>query len=214
MNLLIFGPQGSGKGTQAEKLSEKYNLEHIETGQIFRDIALEDSSLGRQIKELNENKEMIPDKITAEVLRSYLKKVPQEKGVILDSAPRTMGQIEPVEKMLAEVGRNVDRAIYISLPFEESFARITKRYNCTKCKKTLVLGKQIQTVEDVCPECGGAIMQRGDDTPDGITKRLNVFYEVTIPVVEHYRKKEILVEVDGNHEVAEVFGDIVAELGN
>lgn len=212
MNILIFGPQGSGKGTQAEKLSEKYGLAHIETGQIFRDIAGEDSPLGRQIKELNENKEMIPDEITVAVLRSYLDKVPAGQGVILDSAPRTQGQIQPVEDMLAALGRNIDKAVYISLPFAESFARITRRYNCVDCKKTLVLGRDIQTLEDKCPDCEGEIMQRGDDTPDGITKRLNVFYEVTIPVVEHYRKRGMLVEVDGNQGVEKVFEEIIAKL--
>lgn len=212
MNIVIFGPQGSGKGTQADKLSEKLNLSHIETGQIFRDIARENSPLGIMIKEYNEKKEMIPDEITIEVLRHYLNQVPTEKGVILDSAPRTIGQIVPVEKMMKENGRPIDKAIYIALPYDESVARITKRYMCTSCLRHVVLGKHIGSASEVCPNCGGLITQRGDDTPDGIAKRLKTFYEVTIPVIEEYRKRGLLIEVDGNMGINEVFEDITEQL--
>ena len=212
MNLIIFGPQGSGKGTQADLLAEKFNLLHIETGQIFRDIAREDSPLGLKIKELNDRKEMIPDEITVDVIKNYIERAAVDQGVILDSAPRTVGQIEPVEKMMDLEDRHIDKAIYITLPYEESVARITKRYACTVCYRHFVLGKHIRFVNDACPTCGGPIMQRGDDTPDGIAKRLKTFYEVTVPVIEKYREKGILVEVDGNQSVEKVFEDIIVRL--
>jgi adenylate kinase len=212
MNLIIFGPQGSGKGTQADLLAEKYNLAHIETGQIFREIGREDSELGRKIKDLNERKEMIPDELTVEVLREKLEVVPIDIGIILDSAPRTAGQVEPIEQMLAELGRPLDKAIYITLPYEESVARITRRYACTLCYRHFVLGNHIQGTEDPCPTCGGPIMQRADDTPDGVAKRLKTFYEVTIPVVEEYRERGMLIEVDGNQSVADVFSKIIEQL--
>lgn len=214
MNLIIFGPQGSGKGTQADLLAAKYDLQHIETGQIFREIGREQTELGKTIKHLNDQKEMIPDDITAEVLETYLEKVPSTMGVILDSAPRTMGQIEPVEKMLAKIDRNVDKAIYITLPYEESIARITKRYACTVCYRHFVLGKDIVSANDPCPTCHGPIMQRGDDTPDGVAKRLKTFYEITVPVIEEYRKKGMLIEVDGDRSKEEVFAEISKALGN
>lgn len=212
MNILIFGPQGSGKGTQADKLAEKYALAHIETGQIFREIARQDTSLGKTIAAFNQRKEMIPDKITIEVLRDALRKIPSNKGVVLDSAPRTQGQIELVEKMMTEAGRNTDKAIYITLPYAESVERITRRYACTVCYRHFVLGKDIQSPQDVCPTCAGPIMQRGDDTPEGIVKRLDTFYEVTVPVIEHYRQKGLLVEVDGNQSVEKVFEEITKKL--
>lgn len=212
MNIIIFGPQGSGKGTQAELLAEKYNLAHIETGQIFREIGREDSELGKKIKEFNDHKEMIPDEITVQVLKKYLEKVLPETGVILDSAPRTLGQIVPVEKMLQEMNRAIDKAIYINLPYDESVARITKRYACTVCYRHFVLGKHISDAEDPCPTCGGPVMQRGDDTPDGVAKRLKTFYDVTVPVIEKYREKGLLIEVDGNQSVEKVFEDIVRQL--
>jgi adenylate kinase len=212
MNLIIFGPQGSGKGTQADLLSEKYHLAHIETGQIFREIGREDSPLGRKIKDLNDRKEMIPDEVTVEVLREKLEVVPVDMGIILDSAPRTVGQVEPIEQMLAELARPIDKAIYIALPYEESILRITKRYACTVCYRHFVIGKHIQGMEDVCPTCGGPIMQRGDDTPEGVAKRLKTFYEVTIPVIEEYRQRGMLIEVDGNQEVEKVFSEITEQL--
>jgi adenylate kinase len=209
MNLIIFGPQGSGKGTQAELLAEKYNLAHIETGQIFREIGREKSELGKKIKDLNDRKELIPDDVTVEVLREKLKVVPIDMGIILDSAPRTTGQVEPVEQMLAELRRPIDKAIYITLAYDESVVRITKRYACTVCYRHFVLGKHIHEIEAPCPTCGGPIMQRPDDTPEGVTKRLKTFYEVTIPVVEEYRERGMLIEVDGSQGVEEVFTEIV-----
>jgi len=213
MNIIIFGPQGSGKGTQADLLAEKYNLAHIETGQIFREIGRADSELGKKIKDLNDRKEMIPDDVTVEVLREKLKVVPIDMGIILDSAPRTTGQVEPIEQMLAELARPIDKAIYITLAYDESVARITKRYACTVCYRHFVIGKHITGHEQPCPTCGGPIMQRPDDTPDGVAKRLKTFYEVTIPVVDEYRERGMLIEVDGEQSVENVFAEIVKELG-
>ena len=212
MNLIIFGPQGSGKGTQADLLAEKFNLAHIETGQIFREIGRENSDLGRKIKDLNDRKEMIPDEVTVEVLREKLQVVPIDMGIILDSAPRTTGQVEPIEQMLAELRRPVDKAIYIALPYDESVARIVKRYACTVCYRHFVIGKHINGHEEPCPTCGGPIMQRPDDTPEGVAKRLKTFYEVTIPVVDEYRERGMLIEVNGEQSVEKVFEDILKGL--
>jgi len=212
MNIIIFGPQGSGKGTQADLLAQKFNLAHIETGLIFREIARDDSELGRIVKALNEQKEMIPDDITIDVLRHSLEKVPAGMGVIIDSAPRTFGQILGVEQMLDEMKFPIDKAIYIKLPYAESIARISKRYACTVCYRHFVLGNQIKDVHEHCPTCGGPVMQRGDDTPEGITKRLDTFYKITIPVIEHYRNQGLLIEIDGNKKVEKVFSDIIEKL--
>lgn len=212
MNLIIFGPQGSGKGTQADLLAARFNLEHIETGQIFREIGRENSELGKKIKDLNEKKELVPDEITVDVIQKSLEKVPLETGVILDSAPRTMGQIEPVEKMMHKLARTINKAIYITLPYEESVARITKRYACTVCYRHFVLDTHIKNVDDPCPTCGGPIMQRADDTPDGVAKRLKDFYAITVPVIEEYRKRGMLLEIDGNRPKEVVFEEIIQAL--
>lgn len=212
MNLLIFGPQGSGKGTQSKLLSEKFDLAHIETGKIFRRIAREKTALGKKISVLNEKKEMIPDCITAEVIRKEIIKVPKKMGIILDSAPRTMGQVKPIEKIMSNAGRSIDGAIYLDLPYDHSILRIKRRYLCLSCRKYYILGKEIKSDKEKCPLCGGKISQRKDDTPDGIAKRLRAFHEVTAPVIEHYRKKGILIEVNGNQKIKKVFNDIVGKL--
>jgi len=215
MNLIIFGPQGSGKGTQASKLAQKYNLKHVETGQIFREISKEDSPRGKMIAQfLNEKNEMIPDNIAVDTLKHYLEKVSPDAGLIIDSAPRTVGQIELVEKMLKQLGRQLDKAIYITLPYEQSVARVSKRYKCPACNKKFVLGKDIQSKEDPCPICGGPVIQRKDDTPEGIAKRLKDFHKITMPVIEHYREKGMLLEADGNQDVEKVFEDIKQALGD
>jgi adenylate kinase len=212
MNLLIFGPQGCGKGTQADLLARKYNLEHVETGYIFRQIAKEDTPLGKTIAELNEKKEMIPDDIVVEVLEDKLKRISPEKGLILDSAPRVVSQIDIIEKMLEHIGRTVDKAISITLSREESIARINKRYSCRLCRRHFVLGENIDSANKPCPTCGGPIAQRLDDTPDGVIKRLDTFQKLTVPVIEYYRKKGMLIEVDGNQNIEKVFENITAKL--
>ncbi|HOW60747.1 MAG TPA: nucleoside monophosphate kinase [Candidatus Moranbacteria bacterium] len=212
MNLIIFGPQGCGKGTQAEKISEKYNLVHIETGNIFRKIGRENTSLGKKISILNEKKEMIPDEIMVEVLGNELKKVPAEKGIILDSAPRLTSQITLIENMLKNINRSIDRAISITLSREESIKRISKRYICPSCNKQFILGEDIENKNMPCPKCGDQIRQRFDDTPEGVKKRLDTFQKVTVPVIEYYRKKDMLVEVDGRQSVEKVFKDIIENL--
>ncbi|HPN54329.1 MAG TPA: nucleoside monophosphate kinase [Candidatus Moranbacteria bacterium] len=212
MNLIIFGPQGCGKGTQAKKLAEKHGLEHIETGQIFREMAKEETPLGRKISELNEKKEMIPDDVMAEVLEKKLKKIPIEKGLIIDSAPRLVSQIALIEKIFEKFKRSIDKAISITLPREESIARISKRYVCSSCGKQFILGEDIKDENDLCPQCGTKVSQRVDDTPEGVIKRLNTFQAVTVPVIEYYRQKGMLVEVDGRKGVEEVFADITNKL--
>lgn len=212
MNLLVFGPQGSGKGTQADILAEKFNLVHIETGQIFRDMALIDNELGRNIREINNRKDLVPDEVTLDVLRFHIEKVSQEKGVIIDSAPRTSGQIAGVEDMLKDIGRKVDMVLYINLPYDESVARIVKRYACSSCKRHFVLDKDIESPSIPCFVCGGKIVQRADDTLEGIKKRLDTFYAITIPVIEYYRKKGLLIEVDGRGTISEVSDEIIKKM--
>lgn len=216
MNLIIIGPQGCGKGTQALKLAEKFNLEHLEMGHLLRSVAGEDSELGSLINELiNIRKELAPDDVVMSALGSELGKMSLEKGIIIDGVPRTIKQIGLTEKVMAECGRSViDKVISIKLPREVSMERITRRFACKECRKRLVLGNDIQDASEKCPDCGGEIYQRSDDSPEGVSKRLDIYYNETVPVIEYYRNKGVLVEVDGDKGIEEVFEDIVRALGN
>jgi len=215
MNLIILGPQGSGKGTQALLLKEKLDFEHIEMGLLLRTIAQEDSNIGKKIDTIiNQNKELAPNEIVYSVLRSEIGKISPNKGVIFDGVPRTISQMENVENILLEYGRKINAVIYISLPFEESIGRITKRFSCKQCKNRLILEKDIQSANDKCPKCGGEVTQRADDVLEGVTKRLNVFYDETIPVIEKYKERGILYEIDGRGIVEGVHLNILEKIKN
>lgn len=209
MNIIILGQQGSGKGTQAEMLAQKYNLEHIDMGKTLREVAKLDTPLGREIYSIqNMTKTLVPSRILREVLHIKLNSLPREQGVVFDGVPRTMDQLEYIESAMREFGRKIDKVFFVDIPEEESIARISKRWICRKCKTVLIMGKDVQSKKDPCPACQGEITQRADDTPEGIKIRLRIFKEETAPVVEYYRKKGLLVEIDGMRPIEKVFQDI------
>lgn len=209
MEIILLGPQGSGKGTQAQLISKNFSMAHVETGLLLRKIALENSDLGKKVDEIiHIKKELVPDDIVFSALTKATKEISKDKGIIFDGVPRTVLQIDQFEKMTESFERKIDALIYISLPFEESFARITKRFSCTSCQARLVLGKDIERENQDCPICGGDVKQRGDDTPEGVTKRLNIFHDETLPILDYYKKLGVLHEVDGHGTVEQVYAKI------
>ncbi|MFA7319199.1 MAG: nucleoside monophosphate kinase [Parcubacteria group bacterium] len=213
MNIVIFGPQGSGKGTQAEKLAQKFDAEHIDMGKFLREVAARPTPLGREVWQIqNVTKTLVPARILEEVFTIKLNDIPREKAIVFDGFPRNIDQTQYFEKAMGEFGRQTDAAIVISLSEEESMRRISKRWICAKCKKVFIMGRDVQSDKEKCTDCGGSIIQRTDDTPEGIKKRLKVFKEETLPVIEYYREKNKLIEIDGNRSIEEVFQDILAKL--
>ena len=213
MNLIILGPQGSGKGTQAELLAEKYNLEHIDVGKTLRSVAAQNTPLGKQIYKIqNVQKTLVPDKIFMEVLHTKFSSLPKEHGMIIDGAPRTTNQIEYIEAALREVGRKIDKVIFVNIPKKESVERISRRFSCADCHKPFIMGKDIQSAEEKCPKCGGKIIQRLDDTPAGVKKRLEIFDQETVPVINFFRDKGKVIEVDGLKNIEGVFNEIVKNI--
>lgn len=213
MNIIILGPQGSGKGTQAELLAKKYSLEHIDMGKTLREIAKLDTPIGKEVYRIqNVTKTLVPSRILREVLEIKLNSLPRELGVLFEGVPRTVDQAEYFEKSLLESGRKIDAVVYINISEEESLKRISKRWTCKKCGLPLVMGANIKTQKDKCPKCGGEVYQRIDDTPDGVKKRLEVFRKETLPVIEYFRKKGLVVEVDGRPSIEEVSEDILKKI--
>lgn len=209
MNIIILGPQGSGKGTQAELLAQKFNLEHIDMGGTLRELAKMDTPLGKEIhKTINVNKGLIPDGLLKEMLRLKFGSLPREEGIVLDGAPRTLEQAKFLESLLQEYGKKIDKVFFVNISEKESINRISKRWNCDKCKAILIMGKDIKRDKEKCPKCQGDIFQREDDTEKGVKKRLEVFRRETMPVVEYYREKGILAEINGEQEVEKVFEEI------
>jgi adenylate kinase len=213
MNIIILGQQGSGKGTQAGMLAQKFNLEHIDAGSTLREVAKLDTDLGREIYQIqNVSKTLVPSRILEKVLHIKIKSLPREQGIVFDGVPRTEDQLAYIENAMLEFGRQIDSVIFVSIPEKESIARISKRLLCERCGNAFVLGKDKYVDGDVCPKCGGKIKQRIDDTEAGIRKRLGIFNEETRPVIEYFRKKGILIEIDGKQAVADVFADILKKL--
>lgn len=213
MNIVILGPQGSGKGTQAELIAKKFKLTHVDMGLLLRAVANKKTKLGIKLNEtINLKKELVENGEVGAVLRVGLKQIPSKKGIILDGAPRRLTQIGTIESVLAEYGRSLDWVIFIDIPEKESIERISKRYQCPKCFKRYILGKDIANESEEC-RCGGKIQRRLDDTPVGIKKRLQIFRQETLPVIREYGKRKILLEIDGTQSVATVFKKIEKSLG-
>jgi adenylate kinase len=214
MNIIIIGPQGSGKGTQAILLSEILNAVHIDLGKTLRRLAKENNPLGKELYEIvHVKKELVSDEIIEKILVEEFKKIPEEKGIILDGAPRRADQIEDVEQAFADAGRKIDKIIFINILEKESIERVSKRYSCSKCHKHFTLGENLGSPSELCPDCHSPVEQRKDDTKEGILKRLAIFKEQTIPVIEYFRKKNVLVEVNGMKSKVEVLDEIVEKLG-
>lgn len=214
-NFVLIGAPGSGKSTQAELLRQKYGLAHIDVGSELRAAAEEDSAFGRQINEIiNHRREFVPDAVVYSVLVNALKQIPEEQGILLDGAPRRESQIDEVRALFEAFRRTIDQAIVIGLSEEESVNRISKRLLCFGCHRPYILGKDIGALPAACPSCGGKVGQRQDDTPQGVHKRFQVFRTETQPVVDFFRSKGNLIEVDGSKPAQGVFEELIARLSS
>ncbi len=210
MNIIILGPQGSGKGTQAELLAKKFNLDHFDAGRALRQVTMLDTPLGKEIHEIiTVRKELVPSRILEEVLRVRLADLPREQGIVFDGVPRNVEQAEYFMEILREFGRKIDRVIFVEISKEESIKRIGKRFACEKCKEPMILKKDQPAV---CPKCGGKLKQRADDTKEGIEKRLKIYAEETMPVIEFFEKKNLVSRINGEQAVEKVFEEIIKKL--
>lgn len=207
MNILLFGPPGVGKGTQAELLVKRYNLKHISTGDILRDEIKNNSPLGNKVKKILEEGKLVSDDIMIEIIRETLKKV-DKRGFILDGFPRTVAQAIALNNLLNELGEKINFVIYIDLNEHQIIERLENRYSCSVCGK--IVNKQIDNIQDLkCPTCSGDLIKRDDDKLETILKRMNIYRESTEPVKEYYKKQNILFVVDGSGTVTEVADKIL-----
>jgi adenylate kinase len=205
MNIIIFGPQGSGKGTQAKLVSEKFNLFYFQSGEFLREKAKSDPRVDEII---NQRGEMIPDEEMFLLLKNYLtEKLPSLDNFIMDGYPRSLKQYELLSAWLKEKGGKIDIAILLSISDAESVRRLSARIVCEKC------GTIYNLITNPPPGgkcvCRGNLVQRPDDTPEAIKKRLADYHAVTSPLIEVLKKEGILVEVDGERPIEVIFQDLV-----
>ncbi|OGI26910.1 MAG: hypothetical protein A2359_01925 [Candidatus Moranbacteria bacterium RIFOXYB1_FULL_43_19] len=213
MNIIILGPQGSGKGTQAKMLAEKFGLEYFEMGKILRDVAKENTHLGKLIHETINIKGLLVDNDTfREVFFKKLSETPEEKGILFEGVPRNEYQLEFFKEDSTEMNRKIDATIVINLPEKESIERLSKRRVCKENEHVLIIGKDIKGENEKCPKCGSEIHQRIDDTPARIKTRLGIYEKNTKPVIDYFRQKGILVEIDGRPSIEEVHQSILNKL--
>nr|4QBF_A Chain A, Adenylate kinase [Bacillus subtilis subsp. subtilis str. 168] len=213
MNIVLMGLPGAGKGTQAERIVEKYGIPHISTGDMFRAAMKEETPLGLEAKSYIDKGELVPDEVTIGIVRERLSKSDCERGFLLDGFPRTVAQAEALEELLEEMGRPIDYVINIQVDKEELIARLTGRRICSVCGTTYHLVFNPPKTPGICDKDGGELYQRADDNEETVTKRLEVNMKQTAPLLAFYDSKEVLVNVNGQQDIQDVFADVKVILG-
>ena len=212
MRIIMLGAPGAGKGTQASRISEKYGIPQISTGDILRSAVREGTELGKKAKEYMDRGELVPDEIVIGIVRERIVQDDCKKGFILDGFPRTVVQAEALDKMLEELGLSIDYVINIDVPEEEIVKRLTGRRTCRNCQAMYHVIFNPPKKDNVCDKCGGELYQRDDDKEETIRARLEVYKKQTAPLIDYYSKKGKLVNIDGTKSIDEIFEEIVRVL--
>jgi adenylate kinase len=202
-NFVIVGPQGSGKGTQADLLAKKLSIPHISTGDIFREMRTEDTPLGKQVRELIDNGKLVPDEITNKIVAERLSRKDALAGFILDGYPRNTSQSETLDR-----AKKISKCILIDVSDEESIKRIGARRICPSCKANFNTIYIKPKKEGVCDKCGAKLIIRDDDKPESVKFRLKKYHDETEPVLKFYEKKGVLLKIDGEQPIDKVFKDL------
>lgn len=215
-NILMLGAQGSGKGTQSERLSAKLGIPTISVGHLFREEIDRNTGLGRTIVSYMERGDRVPSDIVNQLMLGRLDEEDTVNGVILDGYPRTFEQKDELDRIFGEHGRQLTHVIYLNVPDEVSLQRLSGRWVCsnTKCEENYnVQFNPPKKDPNHCDKCGSPLIQRDDDKPDAIRHRLELYHKDTQPLIDHYRTRGILYEIDGTQPIPQVEGAINAALG-
>ena len=213
MKIIMLGAPGAGKGTQAKKIAEKYQIPHISTGDIFRANIKNGTELGKKAKTYMDQGLLVPDELVCDLVVDRVQQDDCKKGYILDGFPRTIPQAESLDAALSRFGEAVDYAINVEVPDENIVKRMGGRRACVGCGATYHLVYAAPKKEGICDNCGAELILRDDDKPETVQKRLGVYHEQTQPLIDYYTKKGILKEVDGTMDMGDVFKAIVEILG-
>ncbi|HTM68568.1 MAG TPA: adenylate kinase [Candidatus Binatia bacterium] len=213
-NILMLGAQGSGKGTQSERLSAKLGIPTISVGHLFRDEIEKKTGLGRTIVSYIERGDRVPSEIVNQLMLGRLDEEDTMNGVILDGYPRTFDQKDELDRIFAEHGRQLTHVIYLNVPDEVSLQRLSGRWICSKCEANYHATLNPPKGEPgKCDKDGAPLIQRDDDKPDAIRHRLDLYHKDTQPLIDHYRQRGILYEIDGTQPIPQVESSLNAALG-
>jgi len=214
LDLVLLGPVGAGKGTQARRISGRYGIPHIASGDLLRQHRQQDTDLGRQAKSFMERGALVPDDLVISMIVERMRRPDATHGVLLDGFPRTLAQARALDEELHEEGRVLKLALYLEVPFEDLVDRAANRWTCRSCQATYNYRVRPPRQQGVCDLDGGELYQRDDDRIDVVSERIKVYIQDTVPVVEYYRERGILREIDGTKDIDGVAKDIQAELSD
>lgn len=204
MNVILLGAPGAGKGTQAVRLAERFDLAHISTGDILRANVREGTPLGLQAKAYMDKGELVPDQLVIDLVMDRISQDDAAKGFVLDGFPRTVAQADALKAALAERDMRTDAVIDITVPSEELVRRLSSRFSCRACGAVYSTLANPSLADVPCSSCGGELYQRDDDAPETVRNRLKVYEEQTAPLVDYYRDAGLLADIDGSKSVVEV----------
>ncbi len=213
MNLILLGPPGAGKGTQAAKIIEKYNIPHISTGDIFRENIKNGTELGKKAQEYMNAGKLVPDELVVEIATDRLDKDDCKDGFLLDGFPRTVFQAEELDKYLAAKGSKIDSVLNLEVNREELMARLTGRRICSNCGASYHVVNIPPKKEGICDICGSEIVQRKDDNEETASNRIEVYNNETKPLVDYYERAGNIVHIDGTIGLENVFNIISGIIG-
>jgi adenylate kinase len=212
VRIVLLGPPGAGKGTQAKLLQEHFDIPQISTGDILRRAAKEGSTFGKRAKKYMDRGELVPDSVILDIVEERLSADDCQKGFLLDGFPRTVVQAEAFQTMLDRQNQVLDGAVSLRVPRQKLVARLSGRRTCRQCGAMYHVRFNPPKKEGVCDQCGGDLYQRADDREETIEARMEVYDRESAPLLEHFRQKGLLREVDGSKTTDEVFREILRQL--
>ncbi|WP_277218003.1 adenylate kinase [Peptoniphilus vaginalis] len=212
MKLVILGPPGAGKGTQAEYIVERYNIPHISTGDIFRENIKNNTELGKEAKSYMDKGLLVPDDLVIALVEDRLNKDDAKEGFLLDGFPRTVAQAVSLDSILDKNGDKLTKVINISVDPEILIERAVGRRVCKTCGMTYHVKFNPPKEDGVCDKDGTKLIQRDDDTEETVKTRISVYFDQTAPLIDYYRAQNLLIDIDGANDIDKVFNDIVIGL--